>query len=101
MRGPVIVISIVVAALASGLWIARDALRAGVVDVTGEGQLLGQARGLIALATQFTRPAPNTAPDTPVAFADVSIFGVNTFLHQEVEPAKRERPMQMVAAAGF
>ncbi|HJW84315.1 MAG TPA: hypothetical protein VJ754_08415 [Anaerolineae bacterium] len=101
MRGPVIVISIVVAALASGLWIARDAIRAWLFDVTGEDQLLGQVRGLIDLATQFTRPAPNTAPDTPVAFADVSIFGVNTFLHQEVEPAKRERQMQMVAAAGF
>jgi hypothetical protein len=40
-------------------------------------------------------------PNTSIAYSGVSPFGVNTFLEQEVEPAKRERQMQMIAAAGF
>jgi hypothetical protein len=92
---------IVVFSLAAGVWIARDAISAWLFNMTGEDQLLGQVRGLIELATQFTRLMPNTALDVPVAFADVSPFGVNVFLHQEVEPAKREQQVQLAAQAGF
>jgi hypothetical protein len=49
-------------------------------------------------ATNWTPPARG---DAPIAYSGVSPFGVNTFLEQEVEPAKRERQMQMIAAAGF
>jgi hypothetical protein len=102
MRGRTILIPIaILALLAGGAWLARDAITNWLFDLTGEDNLLGQARGLIDLLTQFTRPAPNTAPDAVVAFAGVSPFGVNTFLHQEVEPAKRERQIQLAAEAGF
>ena len=87
--------------LLAGAWLARGAIAARLFDLTGEDELLGQLRGLIDLATQFTRPMPNTAPDASVAFGDVPHFGVNTFLHQEVEPAKRARQLQMAAEAGF
>ena len=100
-RRSIAIVVVVVALLAGGVWIARDAISARLFDLTGEDRLLGQVRGLIDLATQFTRPMPSTAPEAPVAYADVSPFGVNTFLHQEVEPAKRDRQMQMVAEAGF
>jgi hypothetical protein len=93
-------ISIVVV-LGGGAWLARDAIAGWLFDVTGEDAPLGQARGLIELLTQFVRPLPNTALDASFDFGDVSPFGVNTFLQQEVEPAKRERQMQMAAEAGF
>ena len=44
---------------------------------------------------------PNTADNVPVDEAGVNPFGVNTFLQQEVEPAKRDRQLQMMADAGF
>jgi hypothetical protein len=93
--------SVLIAIAIAGLLIARESIGAWLFELTGEDELLGQVRGLIELATQFTRPMPNTAPDAEVALAEVSLFGVNTFLHQEVEPAKRERQMQMAAEAGF
>ncbi|HLF29288.1 MAG TPA: hypothetical protein VJG32_23435 [Anaerolineae bacterium] len=87
--------------LLAGAWLARAAISAGLFALTGEDEPLAQVRGLIDLATQFTRPMPNTAPDTPTAFAVASPFGVNTFLHQEVEPAKRAQQLQLAVAAGF
>lgn len=101
MRGRpfLILIAIVVLSIGSA-WLARDAIAAWLFNVTGEDSLLGQLRGAIELATQFTRPMPNTAPDA-VAAAGVSFFGVNTFLEQEVEPAKRDQQLRLAAAAGF
>ena len=52
-------------------------------------------------ATGWLRPLPKTAPDVVVAHTDLSPFGVNTELEQEVEPAKRERSLQMISDAGF
>ena len=95
--------SIVLALLIAlvGLWLARDSLSAWMFELTGEDELAGQLRGFVELATQFTRPAPNLASDTPVAYSGVSPFGVNTFLHQEVEPAKRAQQVRLAAEAGF
>lgn len=70
-------------------------------SVTGEETPLAQARGLVEYLGNFLRPQPNTAPDAPIQYADVSPYGVNTFLQTEVEPAKRERQVQMIADAGF
>lgn len=68
---------------------------------TGEEELLGQVRGLLQLAGNLLRPQPRTARYVPVAHAGVNPFGINVFLEQEVEPAKRERAVQMIAEAGF
>jgi hypothetical protein len=91
----------VVLIIAAGLILARDAIRSALFNVTGEETLLGQARGLIDLASNFTRPMPDTADNVTVDEAGINPFGVNTFLQQEVEPAKRDRQLQMMADAGF
>ena len=103
MRGRAILVLLTAAALiaAGGAWLARDALSSWMFSLTGEESRLGQIRGLIDLATQFTRPAPNTAPQAASILDGIAPLGVNTFLHQEVEPAKRARQMQMISDAGF
>jgi len=68
---------------------------------TGEEEPPGQARGMLQLAGNLLRPRPRTARYEPVAHAGVNPFGINVFLEQEVEPAKRERAIQMIAEAGF
>src|SRR5689334_17806149 len=70
-------------------------------SVTGEEVPLAQIRGMVEYTGNFTRLAPNTAPLTPISDTGVNPYGVNTFLQQEVEPAKRERQVQMIADAGF
>ena len=100
-RKTIFPILIAVLILAVGAFLARDSLQTALFNVTGEESLLGQVRGLIDLASNFTRPMPSTADNVPVDEAGVDVFGVNTFLQQEVEPAKRDRQLQMMAEAGF
>jgi hypothetical protein len=100
-RKTIFLILIAVLVIAAGLFLARDAIHAALFNVTGEENWLAQARGLIDVATNVIRPLPNTADDVPVENAGVNPFGVNTFLEQEVEPAKRDRQLQMIADAGF
>lgn len=68
---------------------------------TGEEEILPQVRGVWHLASGLLRPGVDTADYVPVQYAGVSPFGVNTFLEQEVEPAKREQAVAMIADAGF
>ncbi|MBN1246619.1 MAG: hypothetical protein JXC32_03125 [Anaerolineae bacterium] len=70
-------------------------------SLTGEERPLAQARGMVAWALGWLRPQPETAPDVAVAHTDLPPFGINTFLEQEVEVAKRELSLQMIADAGF
>ncbi|GAB4472281.1 MAG: hypothetical protein Kow00124_10130 [Anaerolineae bacterium] len=79
----------------------RADLRAVAFNLTGEESLTGQVRGLAQLALNITRPRPITRPDVAVQHADVNPFGVNTFLHNEVEIAKREQTLRLLADAGF
>jgi hypothetical protein len=82
-------------------WLTRDAARGRLFDLTGESEPLPQVRGLFQFLSNYTRPAPKTEDFAAVAHAGVNPFGANTFLQQEVEPAKRERQMQMLQEAGF
>jgi hypothetical protein len=68
---------------------------------TGEADALPQVRGVFQLASSLTRPQPVTADLVPVAHAGVNPFGINTFLEQEVEPAKREQQVRLISEAGF
>jgi hypothetical protein len=70
-------------------------------DLTGEEAPLAQARGLVEWAGNLTRPQPNTDANIPISHAGVNPLGINTFLQQEVEPARREQQLQMIADAGF
>ncbi len=98
----------VLAALAAALAAAlgADLAAHGLVwqalwSVTGEEQPAGQIRGFFEYLGNFTRRQPDTRPEIVPALAQVNPYGVNTFLQQEVEPAKRERQVQMIAEAGF
>ncbi|MBI3762720.1 MAG: cellulase family glycosylhydrolase [Chloroflexi bacterium] len=88
-------------ALALLLIFALSFLRPFLFSLTGEEKLGGQLLGLWQLAGDVIRPRPVLDPDTPIAHTGVNPFGINTFLQQEVEPAKRERQVQMIAEAGF
>ena len=91
------------AAVAMGLilyW-QRGALQQGLFGLTGEESWLGQARGLGHLASDLIRPPLDLAPEVPIAHNGVNPYGINTFLQHEVEPAKRERQVQLIAEAGF
>ncbi len=99
--GRLAALALLAAALAVGLVLSHPLWSTFLFHVTGEETLPAQVRGGLEWLGNITRPRPRTADFTPVAYADVNPFGVNTFLEQEVEPRKRERAVQMIADAGF
>ena len=70
-------------------------------NLTGEEALLPQLKGLSDLAAGAMRPRLQTADMAPIAHAGVNPLGVNVFLEQEVDPAKREQVVRMAGEAGF
>lgn len=94
---------ILVGLLAAAAWGAanRPALAAWAFSVTGEEQPAAQARALWNIAVGALRPPLDLRPETPIQHNGVNPFGINTFLQQEVEPAKRQRQVELIAAAGF
>jgi polysaccharide biosynthesis protein PslG len=68
---------------------------------TGEEDLLPQIKGLTDLAADLARPRLDLAAENATTYAGNNPFGVNVFLEQEADPAKRELAVQMAAAAGF
>jgi hypothetical protein len=99
--GWVVGLLLVGAVLAGVLILTRSLWSAFLFDVTGEEFLPAQVRGGLEWLGNLVRPQPDTADFVPVANAGANPFGVNTFLEQEVEPQKRERAVEMIAAAGF
>ncbi len=85
----------------AGLWLARRPLRVTLFNLTGEEATLPQISGTIQFFLTRLQPPPQTADAVPVRFADVNPYGVNTFLQNEVEPAKREEAMSLIAQAGI
>jgi len=79
----------------------RDQVSQALFDWTGEESWTGAARGGLQLVTGRLRPGPDTRPGVPIPYADVNPYGINTFLQNEVELAKRERQVQLIAEAGF
>jgi polysaccharide biosynthesis protein PslG len=103
MRTRLLFVALGLAVFACGLYAytRREALRQWMFDLTGEEQLPGQLRGLLDLASDLIRPRLKLEPEVPIAHNGANPFGINTFLQQEVEPAKRERQVQLIAEAGF
>ena len=98
----------ILGALAAGVaWLWRAPLRAWAYNVTGEEAWGAQIKGVAQYAGNLTRPQPRLQAAAPgqsgaaVRHTGVSPFGINTFLEQEVEAAKRERSLQMIRDAGF
>jgi hypothetical protein len=83
-------------------WLGRSSVRAYLYSVTGEEDAWEQMKGLGRLIVlQLTNPPLHLEPYAPIAYTGVNPFGVNTFLEQEVEPAKVERALRMIHEAGF
>src|SRR5512136_1467380 len=101
MRLRFAVAALVVVLASLGLYLQRSAVHAWLFDLTGEEAGLAQVRALGQLALQALRPPLDLRPDVPIAYSGLNPFGINTFLQQEVEPAKREKQVQLIAAAGF
>ncbi len=96
-----IILFCVAAVLLGALFFFRDGLSQVLFDWTGEEAWAGQARAVLQLATGRLRPQPDTRPDVSIPYADVNPYGINTFLQDEVELAKREKQVQLIAEAGF
>lgn len=92
---------VVLALLVVGLFLGRASIADWLYQQTGETDLFPQIKGLTDLTAGLTRPAVETADLVPIQHGGINPFGVNVFLEQEVEPAKRELAVQMAAAAGF
>ncbi len=94
-------VGVTLALLVAGLVFGHASIEKWLYQQTGETALFPQLKGLTDLVAGLARPAVETADLVPIEHAGVNPFGVNVFLEQEVEPAKRERAVQMAAAAGF
>lgn len=88
-------------ALAAGLVAARGRLAEWAFNQTGEEDSLSQVRGVAQLALNLARPPLALQPYAEIDHAGVNPFGINTFLHLEVEPEKREEQARLIAEAGF
>lgn len=88
-------------AIFAGLAGSQGNDRSLLFNLTGEEALLPQLKGLSDLAADALRPRLRTEDMAAVAHAGVNPFGVNVFLEQEVDPAKREQAVAMAHAAGF
>jgi hypothetical protein len=92
-----LVVGLAAVALVVSLFPAATSL----YDLTGEEEVAGQLRGVLHWLNTAVRPQPQLAPTAQIEHADVSPFGVNTFLQNEVEIEKRERSLELARQAGF
>ncbi len=101
MKRAALGLGLVVVILGLAVYLNRAALHERLFELTGEETWLQQIHALGQLGGDLIRPPLDLQPETPIAYNGVNPFGINTFLQQEVEPAKRERQVQLIAAAGF
>lgn len=83
------------------LLLATPPARTWMWQQTGEEAFSAQVKGLTDLLGDLVRTPLRLAPNAAMQHADVNPFGVNVFLEQEVDPAKRDLAVQMAADAGF
>ena len=101
MRRAALLLGLILVGLGLGAYWQRAALHQALFDLTGEEGWLEQIHAVGQLSGDLIRPRLDLQPETPIANNGVNPFGINTFLQQEVEPAKRERQVSLIAAAGF
>ncbi len=92
---------VAVAVAGAAAYLSRERLRSWAFNQTGEESLAGQARGLAELLLNLTHRPLDLEPYAAIEHSGVNPFGINTFLHSEVEEAKRERQVRLIAEAGF
>ena len=78
-----------------------DRARQWMWQQTGEEAFSAQIKGLSDLGSDLLRPRLTLNTQQTPKHAAVSPFGVNVFLEQEADPAKRELAVRMAADAGF
>ena len=83
------------------LLLALSPTRAWLWQQTGEEEFFAQVKGLSDLLSAQLRPRLALQPDAAIEYVNVNPLGVNVFLEQEVEPAKRAQVVQMAADAGY
>src|SRR5271157_854601 len=101
MRLRLFLAALVLVVLTAGAYLERAAVHQWLFNLTGEEAWLSQVGAAGELALGLLRPPLDLKPDVPIAYSGVNPFGINTFLQQEVEPAKREKQVQLIAQAGF
>ncbi len=104
LRARVGLLAVVLLVLIFPLTVAvlRPVISPLLYEWTGEEDYLEQIKGSVALVMlSLSRPALDTDDYGPIAHAGYCPFGINTFLEQEVEPAKVELAMSMIQKAGF
>lgn len=96
---------VAIAFFALVVWGERNAIRSAVDDalfgLTGEEAFFAQLKGLTDLSAGLLRPPLDLAPEAAVRHVNLNPYGVNVFLNEEVEPAKREQIVRLAAEAGF
>ncbi|MFC1975357.1 cellulase family glycosylhydrolase [Chloroflexota bacterium] len=92
---------VVILLIGGGLILFRHQIQAALFNLTGEETALPQISGTIQYALTRLQPPLKTADNVPVQHAHINPYGINTFLQNEVEPAKREEAMRLMAEAGI
>jgi hypothetical protein len=98
---PLVLIVVLLLIVSEGAFAPRTQLQTILFNLTGEESLLPQISGVIQYGLTRLQPPLQTADDAPVQHAGMNPYGVNTFLQNEVEPAKREEAMRLIAEAGI
>ncbi len=70
-------------------------------ELTGEEDPAAQIAALPLLAQNILYPPLRLEPYAEMQHTGVNPYGINTFLHQEVEVAKREEQVRLISEAGF
>ncbi|MCL4506668.1 MAG: hypothetical protein M1434_14680 [Chloroflexi bacterium] len=102
MKSRIPAIIVLAALLLFAVWFMLPGTAKQLEGLTGEQARLSQLRGLWNLLLDLPRQPLQLAPDANIQYVKgISPFGVNTFLEQEVEVAKRERSLQMIKDSGY
>ncbi|MHB1415204.1 MAG: cellulase family glycosylhydrolase, partial [Chloroflexota bacterium] len=84
-----------------GVWLAVVVL-VPLLVVGQVAPLYREARHAVAAAYSNLAPQQaDTADLAPVTYTGANLFGINTFLYQEVEESKIRQSLAMIKAAGF
>lgn len=97
----ILTLTLLILSIALGLWLFRQPLQEVLFNVTGEEALLPQLSGTVQYGLSQLQSPLNTADGVPVQHSGLNPYGVNTFLQTEVEPAKREEAMRLMAESGI
>ena len=100
--GPFWLVGVLLAGfLGLAVLLTTNPARAFLFDLTGEERLFSQIKGLTDLTADLLRPRLELASDVPVQHVGLNSYGINVFLKEEVEPAKREETVRLATEAGF